>query len=342
METQYKRRSGEHGQALVVFVLALVAIIGMTGLVLDGGGAFAQRRVQQNVADLAAFAAVTAFANTSGAYAAKDNAGRQRALDIAATNGYPDGANNTQILVTGENNATNGSQRYHVTVLRPHQNNFAGLLGQPVWDVGASATAVTGYPNAAIGAMPLIFNELAFDELYDPKAKKPGEEFGEPGNGPGDLPLDATSFNWTVYCTANGNECNGNSNTVRDLIEQHGEKQYVHLGMAIGPLNAGAHTTLFGDMEQWTCADPDESDPGMLAKCEFPVAIVCTKDNRASCPRDGAMVGWAIFHLTAVQGSNRKVVIGYFTSGVNNSGLTISPDAGQGGPFGGYVIKIIE
>jgi Flp pilus assembly protein TadG len=339
METQYKKRSGEHGQALVVFVLALVAIIGMTGLVLDGGGAFAQRRVQQNVADLAAYAAVTAFANTSGSYSAKDNAGHQRALDVAATNGYPDGPNNTRILVTGQNNATNGSQRYQVTVLRPHQNNFAGLLGQPTWDVGASATAITGYPNAAIGAMPMIFNELAFDELYDPKAKKPGEEFGEPGNGPGDLPLDATSFNWTVYCTARGNPCNGDSDVVRDLIEQHGEKQFVDIGMAIGPLNAGAHTTLFYSMEQWTCPNPNDFD---ASTCEFPVAIVCTKDNRPSCPRDGAMVGWAIFHLTAVEGASRKVVIGYFTTGINHSGLSISPDAGVGGPFGGYVIKIIE
>jgi hypothetical protein len=337
--SQHTRRSGEHGQALVVFVLALVAIIGMTGLVLDGGGAFAQRRVQQNVADLAAYAAATAFANSSGAVPAKDAAGRQRAFEVAATNGYPDGTNSTQVLVSSQNNPFNGSQRYHVTVLRPHRNNFAGLLGQPVWDVGASATAITGYPNAAIGAMPLIFNELAFDELYNPKAKQPGEEFSEPGNGPGDLPLDATSFNWTVYCTAQGNECNGNSDTVRDLIEQHGEDAVVDLGDAIGPLNAGAHTTLFNSMEQWTCPNPNNFD---ASKCEFPVAIVCTMDNNPTCPRDGALVGWAIFHLTSVEGSNRKVVIGYFTTPINHAGLTITSGAGTGGPFGGYVIKIVE
>jgi Flp pilus assembly protein TadG len=340
MSTNHNRRAGEHGQALVVFVLALVAIIGMTGLVLDGGGAFAQRRTQQNVADLAAFAAATAFANSSGGYGAKDAAGQQRAFEVAATNGYPDGPNNTRVLVTSNINLSNGAQSYHVTVLRPHQNNFAGLLGQPTWDVGASATAITGYPNAVIGAMPLIFNELAFDPASGrPKAKLPGEEFSEPGNGPGDLPLDATSFNWTVYCTAGGNECNGNSDTVRDLINQHGEQVRVGLGDAIGPLNAGAHTTLFGAMEQWTCPNPDNFNP---ADCEFPVAIVCTMDNNPACPRDGAMVGWALFHLTAVQGASRKVVIGYFVDGINHSGFTISPNDGQGGAFGGYVIKITQ
>jgi Flp pilus assembly protein TadG len=327
----------------VVFVLALVAIIGMTGLVLDGGGAFAQRRVQQNVADLSAFAAATAFANSSGGIGAKDAAGRARAFEVAATNGYPDGPNNTRVLVTSDNNPANGSQSYHVTVLRPHQNNFAGLLGQPTWDVGASATAITGYPNAAIGAMPLIFNELAFDPASGrPKAKLPGEEFSEPGNGPGDLPLDATSFNWTVYCTAHGSPCNGDSDVVRDLINQHGEDITVGLDDAIGPLNAGAHTTLFYGMERWTCPDVDRKDPAYLAGCEFPVAIVCTKDNRASCPADGAMVGWALFHLTAVEGASRKVVIGYFVDGINHADFAITPDGGVGGGFGGYVIKIIQ
>ena len=48
---------------LVLFTLALVAIIAMVGLILDGGGAFAQRRGQQNAADLAALAGADALLN---------------------------------------------------------------------------------------------------------------------------------------------------------------------------------------------------------------------------------------------------------------------------------------
>ena len=34
----------ESGQVLVIFALALIAIVAMTGLVIDGGGTFVQRR----------------------------------------------------------------------------------------------------------------------------------------------------------------------------------------------------------------------------------------------------------------------------------------------------------
>ena len=54
------RREAERGQILVLFTLAIVAIIGVLGLVLDGGSAFAQRRDEQNVSDLAAMAGADA------------------------------------------------------------------------------------------------------------------------------------------------------------------------------------------------------------------------------------------------------------------------------------------
>src|SRR4051794_27432332 len=53
----HRSREPEHGQVLVVFALALVALLGFAGLALDGGSTFAQRRVQQTAADLAALAA---------------------------------------------------------------------------------------------------------------------------------------------------------------------------------------------------------------------------------------------------------------------------------------------
>jgi hypothetical protein len=74
---------------------------------------------------------------------------------------------------------------------------------------------------------------------------------------------------------------------------------------------------------------------------EFPVAIICTMDTDPDCPRDGALVGWAIFHLTAVEGASRKVVVGYFTGEINHAGLTITDGSGGTG-FGAYVIKLVE
>ena len=42
-----RSRQREDGQILVLFALSAIAIMAAVGLVLDGGGAFAQRRVEQ-------------------------------------------------------------------------------------------------------------------------------------------------------------------------------------------------------------------------------------------------------------------------------------------------------
>jgi hypothetical protein len=48
-----KRPSGSAGQVIVLLALAIVALLAMTGLVIDGGNAFAQQRGTQNGADAA-------------------------------------------------------------------------------------------------------------------------------------------------------------------------------------------------------------------------------------------------------------------------------------------------
>ena len=73
------RPSRSRGQILVLFVLALVAIIAGVGLVIDGGFTFAQRRAEQNAADLAAFAGANALLNGQNETAA--------ALATSADNG---------------------------------------------------------------------------------------------------------------------------------------------------------------------------------------------------------------------------------------------------------------
>ena len=47
-------RRADAGQSLVLFTLALVALLAMTSLILDGGNAFAQQRIVQNGSDAAA------------------------------------------------------------------------------------------------------------------------------------------------------------------------------------------------------------------------------------------------------------------------------------------------
>ena len=299
---------GERGQILIMFTLAILVIVGMMGLVLDGGAAYAQRRAEQGVADLASMAGATAYLNTQGDVATKSAAADVAGHAIAAANGYVDGFDDAtvEILVTGW--SSGAIVRANLT--DAHRNNFASLVGMPTWDVSVTAAAETSsMPNGAIGAMPLLFNAEAFpgaicDETAGPCTP---EVYQMPGTGNEDVPQDATQFNWTIFCTASGNACNGDSDGVRELIDQGGESTTIYLNDDIGPLNAGSHTTLFNSLQSQTGG-------------VFPVPIV---------DDDGGMVGWAYFKLLSVEGASEKVIRGFFVSPVNAAQLVVSPTGGD-------------
>ncbi len=308
MDRQGATHQRQQGQALVLFTLVLVAVIAMTGLVLDGGSTYAQRRDMQNVADQAALAGAYAYVNGASPLAL--------ARQTAGANGYVDSADETHVDVRLGTGAA-GATLVTVDVSRPHRNFFSGVVGMPSWGVATTATAQAGPPNGAMGAMPIIFNLDAFtgdpyeDQTYD-----------EPGTGTEDVPQGQSQFNWTVFCTANGNPCNANTSDVDGLINgQSHSTVVVTLSMAIGPLNAGSHTALFSDLAKHV----DNA---------FPVAIV---DN------DGRMVGWAYFHLTGSAGGSSKNIRGRFVSPVNPAELRIVPHGGTGSSdFGSYSGRLVN
>lgn len=301
-------RRAERGQVLVIFVIAIVAIMGMVGLVLDGGSAFAQRRDEQNVADLASMAGAMAYLNTTGNDATKTAAAQGAAHSVATSNGYTHGTGGVSVNVTISPGTF--ADAVQVDITKPHRNNFAGIMGMPSWPVSVTATAVSSdAPNAANGAMPLLFNGEAFpgaicDEDNEDCTTKI-ETYQLPGTGNEDVPQDATQFNWTIFCTANGNPCNANSNGVHDLIDNNGASTTVSIDDDIGPLNSGAHTTLFNALQ---------THVGGV----FPVPIV---------DDDGAMLGFAYFKLLSVEGASEKVIKGYFVSPVNADQLVVNPNA---------------
>lgn len=308
------RLGREDGQVIIVFTLALVAIVAMTGLVLDGGDTFVQRRDQQNVADAAAMAGAYAYLNSGGDASQAISAAQQ----VAARNGYATGTNNVSVNVVVAP-VGGGVAIVQVDVTKPHRNYFAGVVGMSSWDVTTTATAQTGAPNGAQGAMPLLFNQKAFnDQNRNPNSPM---TFDEPGTGTQDVPQTANQFNWTVFCTANGNPCNGDSNTVEEIINNNGTATTITLNMLIGPLNAGAHTTLFSAL-------------AAHVGNAYPVAIV---------DDSGAMQGWALFHLTGSVGGSTKQISGWFDSEFNLPPLKIVPNGGTGSSaYGGYVVALIN
>ncbi len=85
-------KKSEKGQAIILIVFALIGLIGITGLTVDGGLAYSERRRAQNAADSAAFAA--ALANS------KDENIEAAAQNIAAVNGFNDDGIQNEVVIT--------------------------------------------------------------------------------------------------------------------------------------------------------------------------------------------------------------------------------------------------
>ena len=84
----------ERGQAIIIITFALIGLIAITGLTVDGGMAYSDRRQAQNTADSAAFAAALAHVRGEDL--------EPTAKSIATTNGYDDNKVSNTVTVTTE------------------------------------------------------------------------------------------------------------------------------------------------------------------------------------------------------------------------------------------------
>ena len=199
-------RERQQGQVMVLFLLAIFAIIGMVGLVLDGGSVFAQRRDQQTAADLAAMAGAAAYLNATGT---ADQ--RVAYAESVATSGR-----DSQRLRRGDERCRHRVLGGRRVVLqrgdrRSGQAAPQQLCRDPRHDIMGrrchSHRSIDVQANGARGAMPLLFNAEAFPGAVCNEAKAPctPQVYQLPGTGSQDVPQDATQFNWTIFCTASGN-----------------------------------------------------------------------------------------------------------------------------------------
>jgi hypothetical protein len=150
------RRKDQPGQILVLFVVTLVAMMGMLGLLMDGGQALALRRQLQNAGDAAALAAANALVQ-SGATAG-----------CSATTGPPPGSARASIVsaaqtavhasLPGLPNANidvscpggwAGNFVVQVNLTSRSPGYFAGIMGQHGFDVATTSQAVNGKPPGA-------------------------------------------------------------------------------------------------------------------------------------------------------------------------------------------------
>jgi Flp pilus assembly protein TadG len=323
-------RREERGQIIVVFALALVAIVAMVGLILDGGSAFAQRRSEQNAADLAALAAANDLIVNQGSATWVDTA---RA--VADENGFQHGHNGIVVDVTCQNcpgqakNAAVPGVQVTVTITAAHRNAFAGVVGMPTWDVSATATSKTGWPDTATGPAPFILSKEAFNGNGQAKVctdKAHPCDFNHPTTSEGDTPQTASQFAWTDFhydtpCLDTGNV---NDSDLQDYLDgQATFETTLNFGCYIAQHNSGQMNNIVARLAG-------------LAPMTFPVPIVDTS---------GKYVGWASFVMTGAHpnGSNGWIS-GYFLTGNRQDQRLDVHGAGFGtSTYGGtYVLKLIN
>ncbi|HXG39866.1 MAG TPA: pilus assembly protein TadG-related protein [Candidatus Limnocylindrales bacterium] len=144
------------GQALVLMVLAVVAVLTMAGLIIDGGNAFAQQRITQNHVDAAAEAGAVQLARrlagVPGTNAEWDQRVRDAILERASRGGltgvgtmqYTDLAGNP-LGPVGSGTIPANASGVHVGGSREFSTYLGNVAGMSRFTAAAEATAIAGY-----------------------------------------------------------------------------------------------------------------------------------------------------------------------------------------------------
>jgi Flp pilus assembly protein TadG len=174
----------DHGQVLVIFAVALVALLAVTGLVIDGGNAFSQQRMAQNSIDSGAEAGAVVLAQYyAGATApstgysgtcptstsdAWDSAVCQAVYGAGSNNGvvinsayYTSADGSTNLGTVGQGSVPSGAQGVRTQGSKQFGTYLIGVVGFNTLTAGGGATAVVGKissfcpPASVCGMLPV-------------------------------------------------------------------------------------------------------------------------------------------------------------------------------------------
>ena len=124
------KQKQEKGQALILIVLAIIGMIGLTAVAVDGGMAYSERRQAQNAADAAALDAALTKIRGGGWQA--------EGLVRAASNGFDNNGTSNSVAVNnpptagcnGANGPYAGNVQYVQVIIRNVTNTyFGGVIG---------------------------------------------------------------------------------------------------------------------------------------------------------------------------------------------------------------------
>lgn len=164
-------RNTEKGQALILIVFAIVGLVGLTGLAVDGSLVYADRRHAQNAADSAAWAAALAYGRGQDIESAVQGA--------AATNGYDNNGGNNEVILSMEDTPAGecpgGVSGKDITVritsqITPYFSPAVGIreLSNHVQTITRSCESFTAPPFTGNAIVALAPSGKGFDATGNP------------------------------------------------------------------------------------------------------------------------------------------------------------------------------
>ncbi len=149
----------DRGQTLVLVAITLLLLVLFTGLAVDGGEWYAERRRMQNAADAAALAGARALCF--------DHAGPLTISDVATAYALQNGADEGVVvkLLDADGNETDDGNIVYVAVNRAVDTRFARAAGITQITAAAEAAAACGGTSAGCGIFPLAFEKDAWDAI---------------------------------------------------------------------------------------------------------------------------------------------------------------------------------
>jgi Flp pilus assembly protein TadG len=309
-----KARENERGQAIVLSVLALVALLGMSALVLDVGNWFRTQRRLQSTADAAALAGAQQLPNPGLATAmaldyAKDNGGDVQGTDIVVTSTF----------------RTNDT--ISVKAAKTEDGIFTKVLGINTANIDARAKARTDTPLKARYVAPMVVN--CNHPLLKNCDGKGNPQFGPDTELPFDKDETAAPGAFGMLNLGGGNGTPGSSEEAEWIL--HGFDQYLDLG--IYRSDPGAKFSSGGNIES---ALEDRIGSILL----FPVYKTLDKNGQNA---EYEIIGWVGFYLESFEiHGNEATLKGYFTEFIAQGILSSTgPGPGSAQGFGVKSIQLI-
>jgi hypothetical protein len=155
---------GEEGQSIIIIAAAMIGLLALAGLAIDGGNVYLQRRNAQNAADAAALAGTRQLARAICGEGATDAEVAYAVAEFAERNGVEESDSVSAVYVdldetvlgqVGAGTIPIGATGVAAEIVNHISTYFIRVVGFAEVDVAARATAVTGPPLNAGGLRPI-------------------------------------------------------------------------------------------------------------------------------------------------------------------------------------------